>query len=149
MKITHQPNATFSYSEIENVTCLIEAMNEMENAALHPRQGKTSEVWITAGQRFLDLRGNHGSFTLRAAVASLADECQTAWNAVTALTNDEPPCFDFEFCYDFLIGALDNGLLRLAIDLQYTPSHECQAKVDNWFCDLERGLKDADTLKAA
>jgi hypothetical protein len=70
-------------------------------------------------EKLCEMRGNHGSYVMRAVVASLADDCDTAWEAREALNGDDHIAFDFEFCPSFIAGALDSGLLERAISGQY------------------------------
>ena len=125
MKATHSTDTTFTYSEAETIACLMEACCDMEQ--LH-RDGKDHPN-AKAGEKLLEHRGNHGSFTLRAALISLADDCEKAWQAHQALTDDHI-AFDFEFCPIFLAGALESGLFDQAIQAQYgggTPFEVTQA----------------------
>jgi hypothetical protein len=111
MLITHDANQTWRYGQVETALCLWEAMLDYRDphAMVDPAmRDKVDHMF-----------GDNGSFTMRAAVASLADDCDEAWEAREALDGDDHIAFDFEFCPNFLAGAINSGLLETAISWQY------------------------------
>lgn len=118
MKVTHDVQSTWPYIEVETALCLWEAWIDLEYAHEHKIGSKANQE---VGRRLRELRGNVGSFTARAMVASIVDHCNEAWEAAQAMnTIDGCTAFDFEFCPQFLIDALDNGLLDQASMWQHT-----------------------------
>jgi hypothetical protein len=105
----NQATDKWSYSQVETAICLWEAVLNFH--------------WCTEGEEKTQLEemfGNHGSFTMRAAIASLADDCDLAWEAREALTlGNYHIAFDFEFCPSFISGALKSGLIERALTSQY------------------------------
>jgi hypothetical protein len=65
----------WEYHEVETALCLWEAVLNFH--------------WCSKGeekQQLEQMFSDHGSFTMRAAIAGLADDCDKAWEAHAALT---------------------------------------------------------------
>jgi hypothetical protein len=109
---------TWSYAQVETALCLWEAVCDLRTAGFDKQQ-KSEDP----GETYLMLEGlfdGSGSFTMRAAVASIVDDCEVAWEAATAMNGgDYDGSFDFDFCPTFIAGAIDSGLLGRAVDAQY------------------------------
>jgi hypothetical protein len=65
------------------------------------------------------LLGEHGSFTIRGALVDLVEACDDGWQALNALTDDDAPVFDWEWCPDFLKACIKNGSMERALQGQY------------------------------
>lgn len=108
-----QTKDTWTYGQVETALCLWEAVLNFH--------------WCTEGeekQQLEQMFANHGSFTMRAVIASIADDCDKAWEARAALNGDDHIAFDFEFCPDFISGALKSGLIDRALNVQYGGSSD-------------------------
>lgn len=121
------PADTWSYIQVETALCLWEAVCDLRTIGYEKQQkGEDSGETFSELERLFD---GSGSFTMRAAVASIVDECEVAWEAVKALHGgDYPDSFDFDFCPAFISGAIDSGLLSRAINAQYGSHDPVPAK---------------------
>jgi hypothetical protein len=117
MLIVHDKDATFDYATVETGLCLWEAAVDIMTAGY--AKEKAGEDPGDAYRKYQAFHDGVGSFTMRAAVFSLSDECSKAWEVKVALTGGDPGCFDFEFCPAFLVGTLDSGLMEQAVDWQH------------------------------
>lgn len=116
---------TFTEDELVTAMCLWEAWLDLD-AVL--RAENPDPRAFEAAQVAQDMEAGHGSFTVRAALVDLVKPCDDGWRAVGALTDDDAPVFDWEWCPRFLIDALANGMMRQALDNQYT-SQKCGARL--------------------
>jgi hypothetical protein len=127
MKLTHdKTNATtWPYYEVETALCLWEAVLEILNEKGDDSE-KTEDAKLIAN--FWD--GN-GAFTMRAAVASMVTECGQAFEAIAALNGgDYDGSFDWDFCPQFVRGALKNGIFEQALGWQYKPADKIRERSD-------------------
>jgi hypothetical protein len=121
-KTVDTPADTWSYIQVETALCLWEAICDLRTIGFDKNKAgeDPGETYLKLEQLF----DGAGSYTMRAAVASIVDECDVAWEVATALHGgDYPDSFDFDFCPAFISGAIDSGLLGRAVDAQYG-SHE-------------------------
>jgi hypothetical protein len=108
-----QTSSTWTYGQVETAMCLWEAYMELQGEV------GADKLPTELAEKLCEIRGNHGSFVMRAVVASLADDCDKAWEAREALDGQDHIAFDFEFCPTFIAGALESGLLDRAVASQY------------------------------
>jgi hypothetical protein len=101
----------FDESEVMTALCLWEAWLTLE-------QGDLAEQ-ADLRAKMEELRDANGSFCMRQAMIDITRDCDTAWEAAEALGYDES--FDFDFCYEFLIGWINDGRLADRIMQQYQP----------------------------
>jgi hypothetical protein len=108
-----QTKDKWEYGQVETAMCLWEAFLEL--------QGETGadNLPTELAEKLCEIRSQHGSFVMRAVIAGLADDCDSAWEAREALDGQDHIAFDFEFCPEFIAGALDSGLLTQSINNQY------------------------------
>lgn len=120
MLITHRADTSWTYGRVETALCLWEAVLDTRTIG-YAREQKGEDPGDTY-RKLEALFDGHGSFGMRAAVASIVPECDRAWEAKQALLGeDQHEAFDFEFCPQFIADALANGLLDQASEWQYTP----------------------------
>jgi hypothetical protein len=106
---------TWDERQVITALCLWEAtLGLSESGESDKKVGKEpSAHWHTLTR----LWDGVGVFTMRAAVADLAEDCDEAFKAAIALGYDDS--FDFDFCPEFLRGAIESGRLEKAIDRQF------------------------------
>lgn len=107
---------TFTEDELVTAMCLWEAWLDLVNLT---RSSGVEPELLRAAQMAKQLQNEYGSFTIRGALADLVRSCDDGWRAVSALTDDDAPVFDWEWCPRFIQDALVNGMMRQAIDGQY------------------------------
>jgi hypothetical protein len=128
MLIVHAEDASFDYRVVETGLCLWEAAVDLMTAGF--TKEKAGEDPGDTYRKYQAFHDGVGSFTMRAAVFSLSDECNTAWQVHVDLCGDnEPMCFDFEFCPAFLVGTLDSGLMEQAVDWQHRSPDEIKLEL--------------------
>jgi hypothetical protein len=130
MKLTHDRTnlVTWTYSEVETALCLWEEVCGIMSAG-YAKQ-KAGEDPGDSYRKLEQMWNGGGSFTMRAAVASMVDECSLAWEALTALNPDyaDGNSFDFDFCPKFIADALDNGIFKQALEWQYQPGEKIKER---------------------
>lgn len=105
---------TFDEGEVMTALCLWEAWLMMEeNKELDPELRAKMEAY----------RDEHGSFTLRGIMIELVADCDLAWEAREALTEnmggDHHISFDFDFCPTFIESVIGSGVFDKAVASQY------------------------------
>lgn len=94
----------FNDSQMVTAMCLWEAWLDLLGEA----KNGDEDPDVKAGQAFVD---EHGSFTIRSALVELVEACDDGWQALQALTDDDAPCFDWEWCPSFVRSCINNGTM--------------------------------------
>lgn len=105
------------HDEIEDAIVMADEDDDARSDA-SPDDGEGSDEDLAAKAE--EMLGDHGSFTLRAALVDLAKPCEEAWDAHIA-GKDTSEQFDWEWCPAFIKGSMRDGTLEAAIDGQYRP----------------------------
>lgn len=103
--------ADFNEGEMVTGMCLWEAWMELTK----DRPAPTDQVYALA----IQLHDGIGAYGMRSVMSDLVRDCDAAWDAASKL-EQAPDSFDWDFCPNFLRGAVLNGRIEQLIAKQYT-----------------------------
>jgi hypothetical protein len=123
MLLTHRAGTQWNYGQVETALCLWEAVVDMRTIGwTKQKAGEDPGDEYRALETYFD---GHGSFSMRAIIASMVPECDRTWEAKKAIANsDDCEAFDFEFCPEFIVASLSNGLMEQAAEWQCTSDNK-------------------------
>ena len=134
--------AKYDDGEVLTSLCLWEAWLMMEDTTCTDSASDETRAEVEAVKLAQQtIRDGHGSFVLRQAMIDLTLTIEQLWEATQALSNDDPPCFDFDFVPAQLQAMIMDGRVDQVIQCQYG------APVPDWL--VTRGVMPGGVAQAA